>query len=106
MHFNVVFTFCFFEDEIEVLESLHYNLPEFNDYLGDHKPFVIFNQNVRFFNQNFYSLAVFLSEIKKNIEIIELTETWFTKDSCCSIEGYKVIILIDLIKLAVVFLCM
>ena len=30
-----------------------------------------------------------LITIKKNIEIIIiLTETWFTKDSCCNIEGY------------------
>ena len=89
-----------------LLLLLYYSLPEFNYYLRDHKPFVVFNQNIRSFNQNFESLSVFLSEIEKNIEIIVLTETWFTKDSCCSIEGYiGVIILIDLIKLAVVFLC-
>ena len=89
MNFNSVFTLHFSEDEIERLESLYYILPEFNDNLRDHKPFVVFNQNIRSFNQNFDSLSVFLSEIEKNIKIIVLTETWFTKDSCCSIEGYR-----------------
>ena len=37
---------------------------------------------------NYDSLSVFLTTIKKNIEIVILTETWFTKDSCCNIEGY------------------
>ena len=79
--------FGFSEDEIQILESLYYSLPEFNDYLRDHKPFVVFNQNIRSFNQNFDSLSIFSSEIERNIEIILLTETWFTKDSC--IEGYR-----------------
>ena len=69
-------------------ESLYYSVDEFNRYISYQNPFIIFNQNIRSFNQNYDSLSVFLTTIKKNIEIIILTETWFTKDSCCNIEGY------------------
>ena len=44
-------------------------------YISYQNPFIIFNQNIRFFNQNYDSLSVFLTTIKKNIEIIILTET-------------------------------
>ena len=69
-------------------ESLYYSVEEFNRYISYQNPFIFFNQNIRSFNQNYDSLSESLTTIKKNIEIIILTETWFTKDSCCSIEGY------------------
>ena len=70
-------------------ECLYYDVDDFNEYVGNHNPFVIFNQNIRSFNQNYDTLASFLSNINKTVEIIVLTETWFTAGSCCNIEGYR-----------------
>ena len=48
----------------------------------------IFHQNVRSFCQNFDQLSVFLRELGKPIDIIVLTETWFSDVSCSDILGY------------------
>ena len=48
----------------------------------------IFHQNVISFCQNFDQLSVFLRELGKPIDIIVLTETWFSDVSCSDILGY------------------
>ena len=70
-------------------ECSYCSVPEFNTYIDHHNPFIIFNQNIRSFNQNYESLSVFLSDFDKRFEIIVLTETWFREGACYNIDGYS-----------------
>ena len=51
--------------------------------------FNIFSQNIRSFDKNYDALSVFLNNLNSEIEIIILTETWFSNFHSCDIEGYK-----------------
>lgn len=61
---------------------------EFNN-LNNIDKFHIFHQNIRSFNRNFDSLSVFLNDLSTDIDIIALSETWFSDQQVCDIEGYN-----------------
>ena len=48
----------------------------------------IFHQNIRSFNQNFDQLSVFMNKSSAQLDVIVLSETWFSEFSCSNIEGY------------------
>ena len=73
---------------IPVGEDGYYSLSEFEDQC-ENENFTIFHQNIRSFNQNFDSLSVFLDSVSKPIDILVLTETWFSDTFQCDIEGYR-----------------
>ena len=50
---------------------------------------VIFHQNIRSFNKNYDFLSSFVEGIKTTIDIIVLSETWFSEDLKCDIDGYN-----------------
>ena len=65
-------------------------LSDFSDLqasFGDN--FNIFSQNVRSFDKNYDALSVFLNNLDSEIEIIILTETWFSNIYSCNIDGYN-----------------
>ena len=50
---------------------------------------LIVHQNIRSFNKNYDSFSVLISSIARNVDVIILTETWFTKGLCATIPGYS-----------------
>lgn len=80
---------CQSEPLINLREDCQYiSVDEFNTSVSDTNNFHIFNQNIRSFAKNFDDLSVFLRELNVDIDIIVLTETWFSNLNLCDIEGY------------------
>ena len=50
---------------------------------------IMFHQNIRSSNQNFDCLFAFINNIEKYVDVIVMSETWFSVTSKCSIEGYN-----------------
>ena len=65
----------------------YYNIGEFN--FEDKNNFVIFNHNVRSFAKNFDELSVYLNDLNVVIDVLVLTETWFSDFNTCDIDGYN-----------------
>lgn len=73
----------------DMLDATNYtNVGEFNEDRNTDK-FYMFHQNIRSFNKNFDEFSVFLNQIKTDIDIIVMTETWFSNSNVCNIEGYN-----------------
>ena len=68
--------------------SKYYTVPEFEDQCLNNN-LTIFHQNIRSFNRNYDYLSVFLGKFNKSIDIIALSETWFSDNFTHDIEGYK-----------------
>lgn len=66
----------------------YYDVNELNCVLRNQNKFIVFHHNIRSFNRNFDCLAVLLNQIDVNIDIIVLTETWFTEGLCAEIDNY------------------
>ena len=62
-------------------------IDEFN--VNDTDNLMILNQNIRSFNSNIDEFLLFLNEIKSNISVIILTETWFSKDNFYNIPNFE-----------------
>ena len=56
--------------------------------LADENQFVVIHHNIRSFYRNFDSLSLLLNELDKNIDVLVLTETWFSEGLCCEVEGF------------------
>ena len=68
---------------------MYYEVEELNSLLEGHDKLIVFHQNIRSFNCNYDSLSCFLKKLKCSIDVIILTETWFSEGLCQNIEGYK-----------------
>ena len=67
-----------------------YSVQSFNNAIGDSKNHLMFvHHNIRSFNKNYDELSVFLEQIKVTVSIIILSETWFTENFQCDIEGFQ-----------------
>lgn len=66
----------------------YYEVDKFGDHLESDSGLVVFNFNIRSFNKNFDNFSMMCSELKCNIDVIVLTETWFTDGLCGEIDGY------------------
>lgn len=66
----------------------YFSADEFNSLVVSDRLYVI-HQNIRSFQKNYDELSVFLNGLSVDIDIICLTETWFTELSVCNIEGYR-----------------
>lgn len=70
-----------------VNDSLYYEVNEFNDVVSK-DGLLVLHQNIRSFNKNFDEFSVFLGELRRNVDVIVLTETWFSQECCSGISGY------------------
>ena len=76
------------EVDVPEIECAYYETQQLNDLLVENH-LVILQQNIRSYNRNFDSFSLLLNEISKQIDVIVLTETWFTESLCGNIEGYE-----------------
>lgn len=70
----------------------NYNISEINDLIeSSPQNFTIFHHNIRSFSKNIDELSATLDQINVNgvIDIIVLSETWFTEESCTELESYS-----------------
>jgi hypothetical protein len=68
----------------------YYDCDLFNASMNFNKDkLLVIHQNIRSFNCNYDELTVYLSRLKTNIDILILSETWFSIDSVVELPGYK-----------------
>ena len=65
----------------------YYSVGDFNDAMNN--DFLIFHQNIRSFNKNYDDLSVFLDSLNPDIDILVLTETWFSDGYFADINGFN-----------------
>ena len=71
-------------------DNYYFTVDEFNsEFDHDHNNFFVFHQNIRSFDKNFDELSAFFSNIDRDIDVLILTETWFSDVFVSEIEGYK-----------------
>ena len=81
-------------DSIEpIIPRVYYNCDELNDAVFHNNELLIFTHNIRSFNRNFDNFSLLLDNIKSNVDVIVLTETWFTEE----LTGLRVIMQLELI---------
>lgn len=72
------------------IDCSHYDVEKFkesyDDLLGN---FFVFHQNIRSFNCNSDELMLFLTSLDREIDMIILSETWFSEHNFHDIHGYK-----------------
>ena len=66
----------------------YYDISELNNNLDNDNKLIIIHHNIRSFNKNYDNLSLMLSNCTFDIDIIILTETWFTENFCTEISGY------------------
>ena len=66
-----------------------YTVDSFNHEISNSHSIFVLNFNIRSFNRNFDEFSTFLGELKFLPDILILTETWFSGDSCGHIEGFS-----------------
>lgn len=73
------------------INCCYYTRENFNVLYRDvgieNKLFIV-HHNIRSFNSNFDELACYLASLPCHVDILILSETWFTNDMCENIEGY------------------
>lgn len=75
------------DDLMTHFNSLYYSIDEFNEM--ENTGLMVLHQNIRSFNANFDCLSVFLNSISRDVDIVVLTETWFSDIFCSDISGYN-----------------
>ena len=65
----------------------YYTTNEINEFIGRDK-LLILHHNIRSFNRNFAHLSLLIDDLSPRPDIIVLSETWFTENTCDEIEGY------------------
>ena len=50
--------------------------------------FFIFHENIRSFGRNFGEFHSFASELSRAADVIVLSETWFSANTCRDVQGY------------------
>lgn len=71
-------------------QSLYYSVDEFNGMYTDNSNCLrLCNYNIRSFNSNQEMFFSFMQTLKVTFNVIVLTETRFTNETGCPIEGYK-----------------
>ena len=69
---------------------LNYTVNHFNTtFHRNCKKFMVINFNIQCFDAKIDEFTAFLHEIKLIPEIIILTETWFSPQTCRELPGYK-----------------
>ena len=80
---------------------MHSDLDTFENQCSDYSPdelkclleqnnnLLIVHHNVRSFNKNFDNLSLLLNRLERDVDIVVLSETWFTEDFHSEIEGYN-----------------
>jgi hypothetical protein len=72
------------------LDCQYYSRDDFNDNFEDeHDNFTIIHQNIRSFNRNGDELIMYLNQLSVNIDVLILTETWFSSGNVSDIPGYR-----------------
>ena len=76
-------------DSVEpIIPCVYYNCDELINAVFHDSELLIFTHNIRSFNRNFDNLSLFLDNIKSNIDVIVLTETWLTEELCYDIDWF------------------
>ena len=75
-------------DTIFKFECNYKSINDFKCSLSRSDNFFIFSQNIRSFNKNYDDLAVFLNTLNIDIDVIVLSETWFSPTHTSDIDGY------------------
>ena len=66
-----------------------FDISKFNSTKYDgHNSIAVFHLNIRSYNANSTELIALLSQLNKQMDVIILTETWFSRDYIDSIAGY------------------
>ena len=66
----------------------YFSSHEFNLIPQNPNDFYIVHQNIRSFNKNYDELSGFLNNLSHNIDVLVLTETWFSVDTVSDVGGY------------------
>lgn len=63
---------------------------ELRDRFGDaNDKFIVLHMNIRSFNCNIDEFTLYLRGLELHVDVLILTETWFSVDNCHDILGYK-----------------
>ena len=78
----------------EIFEDLDVNTCElssenFQDFFNSTNNFFVLHQNIRSFNKNYDNFSGYISEIDKKLDVIVLSETWFSTDKVGEINGFS-----------------
>ena len=76
-------------DHNMVNDNNYLTIDDFNaDFTSEHD-FFIFHQNIRSFDRNFDELSAFFTNLDPDIDVLILTETWFSDISVVDLDGYR-----------------
>ena len=77
------------EDFLPVENTCDYfSVDQYNCLPTEKSDFKIFHQNIRSFNRNFDELSGFLNSLSSDIDVLILTETWFSESLISDVDGY------------------
>ena len=73
------------------VDSSYYSAENFNSKysISPQSNLFIVHHNIRSFNRNFDELACFMATLSCEIDILILSETWFTSGSVSNLRGYS-----------------
>ena len=74
--------------ELPDIPCMYYEIDELTDCLQNNNGLFVFHQNIRSFQRNFDDLSVLISQFSAKMDVIVLTETWFSYGLCQEIDGY------------------
>ena len=72
----------------ENLNAVYFDAQDFRNFCPKGN-FSLFHQNIRSFNHNFDHLAQFIDTLRMQVDVIVLTETWFSEFNKSNITGYN-----------------
>lgn len=78
-------------DENNIMESVpcaYYDIRDIGSKVNGSGNLIVFHHNIRSFNKNFDNLTLLIDQIKLNIDVLVLTETWFVDGLCWELQGY------------------
>ena len=76
------------DEVIERFDDGYYNEQEFEACCLNGN-FSLFHQNIRSFDRNYDDLSVFVNRLNRPIDVLVLTETWFSDMVCSDIAGFN-----------------
>jgi hypothetical protein len=82
----------FVVDDLTEINGDYYNVESFNDIrqLNNSNSLFIMHQNIRSFNKNIDEFLLYIAQLDRRIDMLVLSETWFSDCFCDGLDGYKV----------------
>ena len=76
------------DEVVPLLGDRYYEVDELSTIAIGSKKLIIFQQNIRSFNRNSEYFLNFIDSLDFKVDVIMLTETWFSDIYCGDMEGY------------------